>query len=73
MTTSTLGLETLAIQGGPKTLSSPPPRELFHWPIVTAEDEQAVLDVLRSGRMSSNDITKKFEAEFAAWMGMKHA
>lgn len=73
MTTSTLGLETLAIQGGPKTLSSPPPRELFHWPIVTAEDEQAVLDVLRSGRMSGNEITKKFEAEFAAWMGMKHA
>jgi perosamine synthetase len=73
MTMSTLGVETLAIQGGPTTLSSTPPRELFHWPIVMTEDQQAVLKVLRSGRMSGNEITKKFEAEFAAWMGMKHA
>jgi dTDP-4-amino-4,6-dideoxygalactose transaminase len=46
---------------------------LFHWPIVTEEDERAVLEVLRTGTMSGTDITKKFEAEFASWMEVKYA
>lgn len=62
----------LAIQGGPKSITTDP-GDLFIWPIVTAEDEQAVLDVLRQGKMSGTDITKQFEQEFAAWMGMKYA
>jgi dTDP-4-amino-4,6-dideoxygalactose transaminase len=49
------------------------PEGLFHWPIVTAEDEEAVLSVLRAGTMSRTDITKKFESEFAEWMGTRHA
>ncbi|MFQ3620670.1 MAG: DegT/DnrJ/EryC1/StrS family aminotransferase [Spirochaetales bacterium] len=54
-----------------KEISSNP--ALFHWPIVTEEDEQAVLQVLRAGKMSGTDITRVFEAEFAAWMGVSHA
>ena len=54
-----------------KELSQNP--ALFHWPIVTEEDEQAVLQVLRAGKMSGTDITKTFEAEFASWMGVHHA
>jgi dTDP-4-amino-4,6-dideoxygalactose transaminase len=46
---------------------------LFHWPIVTKEDEDAVLAVIRSGTMSGTDITKRFEAEFAEWMKLPHA
>ena len=66
--------EQLAINGGPKAISENDEHEkLFHWPIVTEEDEQAVLDVLRSGNMSGTDITKQFEAEFAEWIGAKHA
>ncbi len=57
--------------------SAPPAIEhdpaLFHWPIVTSEDEQAVLDVLRAGTMSGTAITRQFEAEFAQWIGTKHA
>ena len=64
---------TLALLGGPKTLASAPPEALFHWPIVTAQDEKAVLDVLRRGVMSGNDITKEFEKEYADYMGMKLA
>lgn len=64
--------EKLAILGGPKTIENVD-QSLFHWPIVTEEDEQAVLQVLRDGSMSGNNITKEFEAEFAEWMGTRHA
>ena len=64
----------LAIDGGPKVVSEDPNDEsLFHWPIVTEEDEQAVIEVLRTGKTSANDITRKFEQEFAEWTGVKHA
>src|SRR5687768_15402540 len=60
--------DKLALLGGPKTVERPEP-DLFHWPIVTDEDEQAVLAVLRAGTMSGTDITRKFEAEYAKWQG----
>lgn len=62
----------LALLGGRKTIDCEL-RDLFAWPIVTAEDEQAVLEVLRAGSMSGTEITKQFEREFAAWLGVKHA
>ena len=46
--------------------------DMFDWPIVTAEDENAVLEVLRSRAMSGTDISKKFEQEFASWLGRKY-
>ncbi|NLF31732.1 MAG: DegT/DnrJ/EryC1/StrS family aminotransferase [Planctomycetes bacterium] len=65
---------TLAILGGPRTLPADADhKDLFRWPIVTAEDEQAVLEVLRSGAMSGTGVTRQFEEEFAAWMGVRHA
>jgi dTDP-4-amino-4,6-dideoxygalactose transaminase len=64
--------EPLAILGGPKAVPADHP-DLFAWPIITAEDEQAVLDVLRSGKMSGWDISRKFETEYAAWQGTKYA
>ena len=45
---------------------------LFKWPIITAEDEAAVLDVMRNGNMSGTDITRKYESEFASWIGREH-
>jgi perosamine synthetase len=65
-------MQTLAIHGGSATVANPP-ADLFAWPIVTREDEAAVLGVLRAGTMSGTEITKQFEAEFAAWTGMRHA
>ena len=46
---------------------------MFTWPVITREDEEAALEVLRAGKMSATDVTVKFEREFAAWHGMKYA
>lgn len=60
--------QVLALQGGPKAVTDiAKQKELFHWPIVTEEDEQAVLEVLRAGTMSDDSITKQFEAEYARY------
>ena len=63
---------SLAIHGGPKAVRTDP-GDTFTWPMVTAEDEAAVLEVLRRGGMSGTDVTVQFEQEFAAWQGMSHA
>ena len=60
-----------AIRGGPMAVTCDA-GDIFKWPIVTREDEEAVLDVLRRGAMSGTDITKQFEAEFAEWIGLEH-
>jgi perosamine synthetase len=62
----------LAIHGGPKAVQRAD-ADLFQWPIITAEDEAAVLAVLRRGGMSGTDVTLKFEEEFAAWQGAQYA
>ncbi|HEY3418795.1 MAG TPA: DegT/DnrJ/EryC1/StrS family aminotransferase [Armatimonadota bacterium] len=61
----------LALLGGAPTVTKDP-GDLFTWPIVTQEDEEAVLDVLRRGAMSNTEITRQFEREFADWMGMTY-
>jgi len=68
---TTTGSE-LAIRGGPKAVQTDP-GDIFTWPIITEEDEQAVLEVLRAGKMSAIDITREFEREFAEWHGMTYA
>ena len=62
----------LALTGGYKAGNSVS-AELFKWPIVTAEDENAVIEVLRAGSMSGTDITQIFEKEYAQWTGVKYA
>ncbi|MBQ8003626.1 MAG: DegT/DnrJ/EryC1/StrS family aminotransferase [Oscillospiraceae bacterium] len=47
--------------------------DMFKWPIITKEDEDAVLEVLRRGGMSGTDVTKEFEKEYCAWSGSKYA
>ncbi len=53
-----LSSQQLAIQSGPKVIDEQD-ESLFHWPIVTDEDEQAVLEVLPAGTMSGIDITRE--------------
>jgi dTDP-4-amino-4,6-dideoxygalactose transaminase len=65
-------MEKLAILGGPKAVKSDP-GDIFSWPIITEEDEEAALEVLRAGKMSGTDVTMEFEKEFAEWHGMKYA
>ena len=62
----------LALYGGQKTVLDYPD-DTFAWPIITEEDEEAVLAVLRTGRMSGIDVTVEFEKEFAAWNDAKYA
>ena len=65
-------MEKLAILGGPKAVTSDP-GDMFKWPIITEEDEQAALEVLRAGKMSGTDVTMEFEREYAEWHGVKYA
>ena len=71
MTIATSEKAKLAIKGGSKVVERED-ASLFKWPIVTEEDERAVLEVIRAGTMSNWDITMKFEREYADWMGFKH-
>lgn len=72
MSTASAALETLALFNGPRAVTSKH-EDLFAWPIVGREDEDAVLDVLRRGAMSGTDVTLEFEREFAEWHGAKYA
>ncbi len=65
-------MSKLALLGG-KAVVDFPKGDMFKWPIVNQEMEDAVLEVLRDGNMSGTDITGKFAAEFAAWNGNKYA
>lgn len=64
-------MSKLAILGGKKVVTREP-EDMFKWPVVTKEMEDAVLEVLRAGNMSGTDITRKFERGFADWHGMTH-
>ncbi|MCX5642044.1 MAG: DegT/DnrJ/EryC1/StrS family aminotransferase [Candidatus Omnitrophica bacterium] len=64
-------MSKLALLGGKKSVRSNP-KDVFTWPIINKEMENAVLKVLRAGNMSGNDITKKFERGFADWHKMKY-
>ena len=65
-------MSQLAIFGGPKAVTLPK-GDIFDWPIITKEDEEACLEVLRRGGMSGTDVTMQFEKEFAAYLGCEYA
>ena len=65
-------MSELALFGGPQAAPKYN-EELFHWPRVNEEMEDAVLAVLRSGDMSGIGITRGFEREYARWMGVDYA
>ena len=69
---TTTSTEALAILGGPRSVPPDEP-DLFHWPIVTEEDESAVVAVLRAGNMSDWGITQDFERQWARYQGTKFA
>ncbi len=63
---------SLALLGGSPALPNPNP-SLFQWPIITREDEEAVLAVLRKGDMSGTEVTKALEHEMQGWSGSSYA
>ena len=62
----------LALLGGEKTVKMDMPESMIHWPIVNQEMKDAIVEVLEDGNMSGLDISKKFEAGFAKWHGVKY-
>ncbi len=64
--------EKLALYGGPKAVTKDT-GDIFTWPIITKEHEDAIIKVLRDRSMSGLDITKQFEAEYCKWEGCKYA
>ena len=61
----------LAFFGGDKAVVSDQ-ADMFTWPIVTAQHEQAVLKVLRAGQMSGFEVTKEFEKKYARTLDRKY-
>lgn len=43
------------------------------WPILTAEDECAVLEVLRHGNLSTHPVIRELERDYARFAGVPHA
>ena len=62
----------LAIHGGSKAVTAAE-GDIFRWPVITAEDEEAVLAVLRRGAMSGFDVTLEFEDDLKRYFGLGHA
>ncbi len=67
-----MAMSKLAFLGGPKAVTADE-GDIFRWPIITAEDEAAVLDVLRRGAMSGWDLTLAFEEDLKSYFGLQHA
>jgi perosamine synthetase len=61
-----------AILGGSPAVTAPQD-QAHRWPIVTEEDEQAVLAVLRSGELSINEVVFALEEDYRSWLDMPFA
>ena len=65
-------MEKLALLGGTPVLTEEN-GAMFSWPIMTEEDYDAAMYVVKNNKFSATDITEKFQEEFAAWQGRKYA
>ncbi len=65
-------MEKLALLGGTPVIKEKPAK-LFKWPIITQEDEEAALHVIRNNLYSGTQITEQFCEEFAKWQGVDYA
>ncbi len=72
MPTATSSRDRPAILGGPPAVSIDQ-TEANRWPIIADEDEQAVLEVLRSGRLSIHEAVTELEKDYCRWLGASHA
>jgi perosamine synthetase len=62
----------LALFGGPRAITMDP-GDAFAWPILTADDEEAVLQVMRRPGIADDRAVERFEQEFGAWCGTEFA
>jgi perosamine synthetase len=72
MSTVTTSASRPAILGGPPAVTLDQ-ADAHRWPVITSEDEQAVLDVLRSGQLSIHPVVAELEDDYRRRFGVKHA
>jgi dTDP-4-amino-4,6-dideoxygalactose transaminase len=75
MPTATVAETRPAILGGQPAITATPQAqaEANRWPIITRDDEESVLRVLRSGQLSISDETTALEDDYRRWLGVGHA
>lgn len=61
-----------AILGGPRAINMDA-KSANRWPLLTVEDEEAVLQVLRDGDLSCHPVTRELEKDYRDFFGMRHA
>lgn len=61
-----------AILGGNQTVTLDQ-KEANRWPLLTEEDEQAVLGILRGGSLSIHPVARELEQDYARFCGMDYA
>ena len=67
------GIQSIpAILGGPRAVTLDH-SEATRWPVLTAEDEAAVLQVLRHGDLSLHPVTRELENDYREYFGVRHA
>lgn len=72
-TDATTGLaDRPAILGGSPSITLDQSAAL-RWPRVDERDEQAVLEVLRSGHLSIHPVVQQLEDDYRSWLGVTHA
>ena len=64
--------DTPAILGGEPAVTLPQ-TEANRWPILTEEDEKAVVEVMRSGNITTHPVSRDLEEDYAAFVGRKFA
>jgi perosamine synthetase len=60
-----------ALLGGPRAVTLDQAKA-NRWPILTEEDERAVLAVIRDGDLSTHPVTRALERDYADYFGVKH-
>ncbi len=63
---------TPAILGGPPAVTLNQ-HDANRWPLLTEEDEQAVLRVMRDGNISTHPVIQELERDYAAFTGQPYA
>ncbi len=69
---ASLNSERSALLGGPAAVTLDQ-REANRWPLLTAEDEQAALAVMRDGDISTHPVIHELERDYAAFTGEPYA
>jgi perosamine synthetase len=71
-TVAILDSVTPALLGGTPAVTADQ-TEANRWPILTTEDEAAVLAVMRDGDLSTHPVTRELENDYRQYFGVRHA